>query len=116
MVVLQGEVFWANLGRRRGSEPEGRRPVVVVQSDMFNRTRLRTVIAVALTTNKRLGDMPGNVRIRKGEANLPKSCVANVTQIETLDKASLEQKLGTLRQDRVTEILDGLELVLRGVR
>ena len=116
MVVQQGEVFWADLGRRRGSEPEGRRPVVVVQSDMFNRTRIRTVLAVAVTTNKRLGAMPGNVPIRKGEANLPKACVVNVTQVETLDKASLEKKIGTLRRDRVAEILAGLDLVLRGVR
>ena len=96
MVDQQGDVFWADLGRKRGSEPEGHRPVVVVQSDLFNRTAIRTVLAVALTTNKRLGDLPGNVRIRRGEANLPKSCVANVTQVETLDKGSLEERIGTL--------------------
>jgi mRNA interferase MazF len=116
MVVRQGDVFWADLGRRVGSEPAGRRPVVVVQSDLFNDSKVKTVVVVPLTSKLRRGGIPGNVTLRKGEANLPSGSVANVGQISTFDRDRLVEKVGTLRQERVTEILDGLDLVLRGVR
>ncbi|MFH1531649.1 MAG: type II toxin-antitoxin system PemK/MazF family toxin [Pseudomonadota bacterium] len=116
MVIRQGDVFWADLGPRIGSEPGGRRPVVVVQSDLFNTSRVNTVVVVPMTSQIRRGAVPGNVTLRKGEANLPSASVANVGQISTFDRCRLGDKIGTIRRDRVDEILDGLDLVLRGVR
>ena len=114
MVVAQGDVFWTDLGAPFGSEPGKRRPVVVVQSDLFNRTRINTVVVVALTTRLRLGDLPGNVTLQRGEANLPRRSVANVTQIATVDRARLGEKVGRLSQERVAALLEGLDLLLRG--
>ena len=114
MVVEQGDVFWTDLGVPFGSEPGKRRPVVVVQSDLFNRTRMNTVVVVALTTRLRLGDLPGNVTLQRGEANLPRRSVANVTQIATVDRARLGERIGRLSGDRVEAVLDGMRLLLHG--
>lgn len=115
MVIQQGDVFWAWLGLHGDSAPAGRRPVVVVQSDLFNRTRINTVVAVAITTNLKLAALPGNVRLRKGEAGLPKPCVVNVTQLATLDRARLVEKLGCLPGDKLQAVLDGVDLVVHGL-
>jgi len=116
VVVRQGDVFWATLGAPFGSEPGHRRPVLVVQSDLFNRTTLPTVVVVAVTSNPRMAEMPGNVRLEAGEANLPKSCCANVTHVVTLDRRRLAERLGRLPAARLSAVLDGLDLVMRGVR
>ena len=86
MVVHQGEIYWVAFAGE-GSEPRGRRPAVVVQHDRFNHSRLNTVVVAALTSQLRYAALPGNVRLRKGEANLPKPCVVNVTQLQTIDAA-----------------------------
>lgn len=112
MVVSQGDIFWAALGSACDSGPAGRRPVMVVQGDLFNCTRINTVVVVALTTSTRRRDLPGNVRFKKGEANLPRACAANVAQLVTLDRSRLVQKIGTAGQDKLTQVLSGISLVL----
>jgi mRNA interferase MazF len=106
----QGEVYWLELGGE-GSEPRARRPAVVVQHDRFNRSAIQTVVVAALTGNLRLGAAPGNVRLRKGEGNLQRPSVVNVTQLVTVDKAWLEGPVGSLGSGRVRQILAGLGLL-----
>src|SRR5262245_8727642 len=96
MVIHQGDVFWADLGPIRDSSPAGRRPVVVLQSDRFNRSTIETTIVAALTSNLARAAAPGNVRLIKGEAEMPRASVVNVSQIRTLDKAALTQRIGRL--------------------
>jgi mRNA interferase MazF len=111
--VQRGEVWWADLPDPVGSEPGFRRPVVIVQSDDFNRSRIRTVIAVALTANVRLQDMPGNVHLPRGVAGLPRASVINVSQIFTLDRRRLLAQAGRLTAGKLQELDTGLRLVLR---
>lgn len=111
-VVRQGDVFRVHLSGSTGSEPWGRRPVVVLQHDLFNQTQLNTVVVVAVTTNLKLAAFQGNVRLRKGEANLRKASVVNVAQIQTVDRARLGDKIGSLTRTRLREIWRGVLLVL----
>ncbi len=111
-MIRQGEVYWLQFGPRQGSAPAGRRPALVVQHDRFNRSAISTTVVVAITSNRRLGAMPGNVRLRRGEAGLPRPSVVNVSQIRTLDKTGLSERIGSLGTERVREILRGLALVL----
>jgi mRNA interferase MazF len=107
----QGEVYWLTFAGS-GSEPLGRRPALVVQHDRFNRSSIRTAVVAAITSNLRLEAMPGNVRLRKGEANLPRPCVVNVSQILTVDRERLGALVGRLRSDRMREVRRGLALLL----
>jgi mRNA interferase MazF len=111
--MLQGEVYWFRFAGQ-GSEPEGRRPALVVQHDRFNRSAIQTTIVCAITSNLRLAAMPGNIRLRKGEANLARASVVNVTQLRTVDRERLAQadRVGHLAPARLREVLDGLALVL----
>jgi mRNA interferase MazF len=111
VVIRQGDVFWVRLSGGHGSEPWGRRPAVVLQHDRFNRTQLNTVVVLAITTNLNLAGLRGNVRLRKGEANLPQACVVNVTQVQTVDRARLEEKIGSLTRTRLRQIWEGVRLV-----
>ena len=110
--IAQGNVFWIDLGEPQGSEPGYRHPHVVVQNNLFNHSRLNTVVVCALTSNLKRAQAPGNVSLETGEANLPKASVVNVTQIFTVDKRSLDEKIGTLSPSRVRQILAGIQLVL----
>jgi mRNA interferase MazF len=110
MVTRQGDVHWVRFGGT-GSEPAGRRPAVVVQHDRFNRSAIRTTVVAAVTSNQRLAAMPGNVRLRRGEANLPRPSVVNVSQIQTIDRARLGERVGAVGPLRMREILCGLGLV-----
>lgn len=112
MVIERGEVWWADLGEPDGSEPGYRRPVVIVQSDAFNRSRLRTVIAVVLMTNVRLLEAPGNVLVSAKLSGLPKDSVANVSQLVTLDRDFLLERAGRLRGQPLKDLESGLRLVL----
>lgn len=112
MVIERGEVWWTDLGEPDGSEPGYRRPVVIVQSDAFNRSRLRTVIAVALMTNLRLVEAPGNVLVPAKASGLPKDSVANVSQVITVDRDFLLERAGRLRGQLLKDIDSGLRLVL----
>lgn len=111
MVIHQGDVFWLHF-RGRGSEPDGKRPAVVVQHDRFNRSAIGTSVVAAVTSNVRLAAMPGNVRLRKGEANLPRAGVVNVSQIGTVDRQRLVDRVGSIGPARLREVLNGVGLVL----
>jgi len=111
MVIRQGEVYWLHLFGV-GSEPAGRRPAIVVQADHFNRSAINTAVVAAITSNLRLGEMPGNVRLRKGEGGLPQPSVVNVSQLRTVDRSRLGERIGSLGEARIAQILRGLALVL----
>ena len=111
-MIRQGDIYWVDLGEPIGSEPGFRHPHVVVQNDVFNGSRIHTVVVCALTSNLQRAEAPGNVLLKPGEANLPKQSIVNVSQIFTVDKRQLEEKIGSLSTLRVREILDGIRLVL----
>lgn len=112
MIVERGQVWTADLGEPEGSEPGYNRPILIIQSDDFNRSRLRTVIAVALSTNLRLVDAPGNVLIPAKAAGLRKDSVANVSQVITVDRQFLLEHVGRVRGQVLKDIENGLRLVL----
>lgn len=112
MTVRQGEVYWLDLGDAGGSGPAYRHPHVVVQNDLFNASRIRTTVVCALTSNLGRAEAPGNVRLEPGEGGLPKASVVNVSQIYTVDKAELAERIGALSPLRVRELVAGIELLL----
>ena len=112
MVVERGQIWWADLGEPDGSEPGFRRPVLIVQDDAFNRSRLRTVIVIVLTTNLRLLDAPGNVLLPAEATGLPKESVANVSQLVTVDRDFLLELGGRLRGQLLRDVEHGLRFVL----
>jgi mRNA interferase MazF len=112
LVVERGQIWWADLGEPAGSEPGFRRPVLVVQNDAFNRSRLRTVLAVVLTSNLRLVQAPGNVLIPAKPAGLPRDSVANVSQVITVDRDFLTEPAGRIRGRLLKDVENGLRLVL----
>ena len=112
MVISQGEVWWADLAEPLGSEPGFRRPVVVVQGDSFNRSRIATVVCVALTSNLRWAEAPGSVLLSAKATGLPKDSVANVSQLVTLDKVSLTDRVGSLPDQKLELVLFGIDVVL----
>jgi mRNA interferase MazF len=112
LVISQGEVWWAELADPVGSEPGFRRPVVIVQGDSFNRSRIATVVCVVLTSNLRWVEGPGNVLLTSKTTGLSKDSVANVSQIVTLDRESLVDRVGIVPQKRLELILFGIDVVL----
>jgi mRNA interferase MazF len=112
LVVERGQIWWADLGEPIGSEPGFRRPVLVVQNDAFNRSRLRTVLAVVLTSNLRLVQAPGNVLISAKSAGLPRDSVANVSQVITVDRDFLSEPAGRIRGQLLKDVENGLRLAL----
>jgi len=108
----RGEVWWATLPKPTASEPGFRRPLLIIQSDDFNRSRISTVIAVVITSNIKLAAAPGNVLLSKKDTGLPKKSVANVSQIVTIDKSFLAKKAGQLNPELLHEIESGVRLVL----
>jgi mRNA interferase MazF len=110
--MKRGEVWWASLPAPTGSGPEFRRPVVVVQSNPFNQSRIATVIVAIITSNLALADAPGNVRTGKAESGLAKSSVVNVSQVVTLDRELLTQRVRGLPADIMRQIDEGLRLAL----
>jgi len=112
VVINQGDVFWIDLDEPTGSGPSYRHPHVVIQNNVFNRSRINTVVVCALTSNLRRANAPGNVLLESGEANLPKQSVVVVSQIFTVDKSQLDEHIGTLSKKRVRQILDGIKLLI----
>jgi mRNA interferase MazF len=110
--VCQGEVYWLDFGPAGGSSPAERHPCVVVQSDLFNRSRIATTVVCLITSNLDRGNAPGNVTLRKGDANLSKASVVNVSQIVTIDKSELVERVGKLPAETVAAIGRGLHLLL----
>ena len=112
MVIRKGAIYWVDFSPAKGSEPMGRRPGLVLQNDILNDSKLNTVIVAAITSTLKFGVLPGNVTLKKGEANLPKKSVVNMTQIKTVDKASLKEKIGSLSKEKMIEVYNGLKLVM----
>jgi mRNA interferase MazF len=112
VVIERGTIWWAHLGDPRGAEPGFRRPILIVQADAFNRSRIQTVIAVVLTTNVRLLDAPGNVLVPARVSGLRKNSVANVSQVITVDRGDLQEPAGRLDAATLRRVDAGLRLVL----
>ena len=112
MEVVRGEVWWADLPDPVASDPGGTRPVVVVQANPFNRSRIATVLAVVITTNERLAELPGNVLLSPRDTGLKQRSVANVSQIVTTDRTFLRERIGRIRPETMLRIESGLKLVL----
>jgi len=110
-VIHQGDVVWISLPPAKGSAPQGRRPALVLQHDRFNNTTLATAVVVAITSQLKYAELPGNVRLRKGEAGLPRASVVNVTQIATVDRDLLGPRLGALSAARLAQVWAGVRLV-----
>ncbi len=111
MVVNQGDIYWVELDEPSGSEPGYSHPHVIVQNNIFNASKINTVIVCALTSNLRRAQAPGNVLIEQNEGNLPKQSVVLVSQIFTVDKSQLGEFIGKLSERRVRQILDGIYLL-----
>jgi len=112
MVIAQGEVWWADLPTPSGAEPGFRRPVLVVQGDALNRSRIGTVVCVPLTSNLDWAEAPGNVALPARTTGLPKESVANVSQIVAIDKTILSERVGRLPWAKVELVLSGVDIVL----
>jgi mRNA interferase MazF len=112
VVISQGEIWWADLGMPRGSGPGFRRPVVVVQGDALNRSRIASVVCVPLTSNLDWADAPGNVLLSAHMTGLPKDSVANVSQVITIDKSDLDERVGKLSRSKLELLFSGIDVVL----
>ena len=112
MEIIQGGVYWSDQEEPEGSEPGYSRPFVVVQNNLFNQSNISTVIVCALTTNLKRAESPGNVLLRAGEGGLSKASVVNISQIFTVDKRSLRDFCGKLSTNKITQIVNGLDLIL----
>ncbi len=110
--MQRGEIWWASLPAPKGSGPGRRRPVLIVQSDAFNASRIQTAIAVVITSNLELSAAPGNLLLRRKDSGLSKDSVVNVSQLITLDKTFLTERVGTLPNRHAGAIDEGLRLVL----
>ncbi|MFW6253093.1 MAG: type II toxin-antitoxin system PemK/MazF family toxin [bacterium] len=112
MVIVQGEIWWAELAEPSGSEPGFRRPVVVVQGNPLNRSRIATVVCVVLTSNLRWADAPGNVLLPCSVTGLDRDSVANVSQIVTVDRFDLTTRVGILAPGYIEQILTGIDVIV----
>jgi mRNA interferase MazF len=111
--IQRGEIWWADLPAPRRSEPGYRRPVLVVQADTFNVSRIQTTIVAVITSNTQLGDAPGNVFLPARAVGLPRDSVVNVSQLLTLDRSFLTEHAGTLPHRLQRSVDEGLRLVLQ---
>jgi len=111
MVINQGDIFRIDFGEPAGSEPGYRHPHVVIQNNLFNRSRINTAVVCALTSNLKRAAAPGNVMLNKGEANLPKKCIVNISQVFTVNKSDLSEKIGTLSKERLFQIIKGIRFL-----
>jgi len=112
VVISQGDIWWADLSEPIGSEPGFRRPVLIVQGEALNRSRIATAICVPLTSNLKWGDAPGNVLLRATATGLPKDSVANVSQIVAIDQDLLAERAGKIQRRHLDLVFAGLDLVL----
>jgi len=110
--MIRGEIWWADLGLPLGSEPGFKRPILIIQDNSFNRSRIQTVIVASITSNSALGEAPGNVYLNKEESGLPKDGVINISKISTIDKRRLLEKVGVLSRLTISEVNIGLEMIL----
>ena len=110
--IQQGDIYWVDFGEPTGLGAGYRHPHVVIQNNIFNQSRISTVVVCAITSNLKWAKSPGNVLLAKGEANLPKESVVNISQIETIDKSYLGGKIGTLTKAKTRQIVDGVKLLI----
>ena len=108
----QGDICWVTFGSSRNSGPSGKRPAIVIQNDLLNRSNLNTTIVALLTSNEKLRQIPGNVFLKKGTANLPKTSVVVVSQLAKVDKNRLLEKIGTLGKETMEEVIKGCTMVI----
>jgi len=113
VVIRRGECWWASLPEPAASEPGYRRPVLVIQSDDFNRSRIATVIVVVITSNLKLAEAPGNVLLPKKSTGLGRDSVANISQVVTIDKSFLTERIGAVPEHLLEQIEEGLRLVMK---
>jgi len=113
MVIRQGDIYWVDLAEPVGSEPGYRRPYVVVQNNVFNQSRINTVVLCILTSNLQRAKSPGNLLLAAGEGGIPKASVVNISQLFTVDKAFLVEYCGSLSAKRVAEIISGIQLLIQ---
>ena len=109
--MIKGEIWWANLPATSGSEPGFRRPVLIIQSDAFNRSKINTTICAVISSNLKLANAPGNVLLPKGQSNLPKESVINVSQVITIDKSYLGECAGGIGKKYFKKVEDGIRLI-----
>lgn len=112
-MIRQGDIYWVDFDVPDGSSPGYRRPCVIIQNNLFNSSRINTVIVCVVTSNLNLAKAPGNISLKKGEGGLPKNSVVNVSQIITIDKTDLQQKMGSLKDTKTKEIITGIELLIK---
>jgi len=112
MVIREGSIYWIDFSPGKDSEPMGKRPGLVLQNNPINDSKINTFIILAITSTLRYGDLPGNVTLRKGEANIPKRCVINVSQIKSVDKNIIREKIGTVSKEKMAAVEDGVRLIL----
>jgi len=111
MVVNQGDIYWVRLEEPSGSDAGYAHPHVVIQDNVINHSRINTVVLCALTTNSKRANMPGNVLLETGEANLPRQSIVVVSQVSTVDKTQLGEYIGSLDQQRINQILAGMRFL-----
>ena len=109
--IRQGQVYWLDFGHAAGSAPADRHPCVVVQNDVFNQSAIATTVVCLITSNLSRAKAPGNVLLKRGEANLPKPSVVNISQILTVDKSELVESTGTLSRAAASAVRDGLQML-----
>jgi len=112
MVINQGDIFWIELEEPSGSEPGYRHPHVIVQNNVFNQSRINTVLVCALSSNLKRAESLGNVLLDLDEGNLPKQSVVLVSQIFTVDKSQLDEYIGSVSKRRMRQIIDGIRLLI----
>ncbi|AFZ35913.1 transcriptional modulator of MazE/toxin, MazF [Stanieria cyanosphaera PCC 7437] len=112
MVIEQGEIYWVDLGKPKASEPGYCRPCVVVQNNIFNQSKIATVAVCMITSNLKRANSPGNVFLAQGEANLSKASVVNISQILTVNKSALQQKIGNLTTEKLNLVIAGIKLLI----
>ena len=112
MVIRKGSIYWVDFSPGKGSEPMGQRPGLVIQNNAINDSKINTVIMVAITSTLKFGELPGNVTLHKGEANMPKRCVINISQIKSVDKKSIKDNIGTLSKNKMAAVEEGIRLIL----
>jgi mRNA interferase MazF len=113
MEIKQGDVYWIDQDEPGGSEPGYRRPFVIVQNNIFNQSKINTVVVCALTTNIQRAKSPGNVFLEAGEGGIPKPSVVNISQLMTIDRRELVEYCGSLPMNKIQKILNGINLLLQ---
>ena len=108
----QGDVFWVRFGEAKDSSPAGKRPAIIIQNDLLNKSDIRTTVVTLLTSNTKLSKIPWNVALKKGSGNLPKTSVAVVSQMATVEKGRLLEKIGTISKKQLEQIIEGCRRVI----